>query len=188
MSQTSGTPSNLVLIGMRCTGKSSVGRLASEALSMGFADADVLLAERAGRSIREIFEQDGEAAFRALESDLVRELAAGSGQVIATGGGVVLDSGNVRALRAGGFVVHLAATPEIIHERIVQDTDRADQRPALTAAAGSLEEVRTVWAAREALYRAARHAEVSTQSDPVHVVARRVVELFKRQGADQSRT
>ena len=94
---------NLVLIGLRGTGKSTVGRLLAERLQRPFFDTDTLVQQRAGKTIREIFEQDGEAAFRALESAVVRECAQQRNAVLATGGGAVLDPQNTAALRAGRF-------------------------------------------------------------------------------------
>ena len=118
---------NLVLIGMRCTGKSSAGRIAAERLGLTLVDTDAQVVRRAGKSIREIFESGGEAAFRSLEAAAVAEAASRGGQVIATGGGVVLNADSVKALRASGVVVHLIASPETIHARMLADEARAEQ-------------------------------------------------------------
>src|SRR5689334_10550234 len=98
---------NVVLIGLRGSGKSTVGSILAARLKWAFCDTDVLIQRRSGLTVHEIFEQRGEQAFRELESSVVRECASGSEKVIATGGGAVLDPLNVAAMRQNGFVVHL---------------------------------------------------------------------------------
>lgn len=115
---------NIILIGFMGTGKSTVGRLLAEKLGMRFVDMDQLIEERERRSISEIFAVDGEQHFRALESDLVRELALESGLVIATGGGVVLDPRNIETFERCGLVVCLNASPETILARVESDNCR----------------------------------------------------------------
>lgn len=93
---------NLVLIGMPGSGKTTVGRLLSDRLGREFLDCDEELVRQTGQSIPAIFAQRGEAEFRRLEAGLIRRLAAKQGCVIATGGGAVLDSENVRRLKQNG--------------------------------------------------------------------------------------
>lgn len=98
---------NLVLIGMPSCGKTTVGRKLAARMGREFWDTDAWVVRKAGRSIAEIFEQEGEAAFRRLEREAVAEAAKKSGVVIATGGGAVLDEGNVQALRQNGALFFL---------------------------------------------------------------------------------
>ena len=95
---------NLVLIGMPGCGKTKVGKELSKRLHMPAVDTDQMIVEAAGRSIPEIFSGDGEAVFRDMETAAVRKAAAMSGTVIATGGGVVLRSENMEALRENGVI------------------------------------------------------------------------------------
>ena len=97
----------LVLIGLRGTGKSTVGRVLAGRLEWPCFDTDTLVQERAGMSIRALFEQQGEAAFRRLESEVVQECAGQDRVVIASGGGAILNSENVAALKQDGFVVRI---------------------------------------------------------------------------------
>lgn len=83
-----------------------------------FVDTDHLIEKRAGMSVKQIFETQGEAAFRRLETEIAGELGAGEGMVIATGGGLMLNPANVRALEATGAVFCLAARPEEILQRV----------------------------------------------------------------------
>ena len=93
---------NLVLIGMPGSGKTTVGRLLADQLGREFLDCDEALVRQTGKSIPAIFAQDGEAEFRKLESELIRQLALKQGCVIATGGGAVLSAENVRRLKQNG--------------------------------------------------------------------------------------
>src|SRR6185295_15197346 len=100
---------NLVLTGLRGSGKSTVGRILAERLGWEFRDTDEVVQAFAGMTIRELFEQRGEGEFRKLECAAVKECASCDRTVIATGGGAILDATNVVALRLRGYVVHLTA-------------------------------------------------------------------------------
>lgn len=115
---------NLVLVGFMGTGKSAVGRRLAPQLQLEFIDMDDLIESRQGMPISQIFAKQGELAFRVIERNLVRELAPPQGRVIATGGGVVLDSENVRDFQAGGLVVCLKAEPKIIFQRVASNRRR----------------------------------------------------------------
>jgi shikimate kinase len=149
------------LVGPRGSGKSTVGRLLADRLGWGFADADVLLEERAGRSIREIFATEGESGFRDRESATLHELAERRDHVIATGGGVVLREQNRARMTSRGAIVYLTACVDVLWQRMQQDVTTAERRPAL--AGGGREEVALVVAAREATYRSCAHLVVSTE-------------------------
>ena len=100
-----GQMQNIVLIGMPGCGKTTLGKALAARLGRPFYDADTVLEQRAGRSIPEIFRCDGEAAFRALETQTLAELGKCSGAVIATGGGCVTRPENAPLLRQNGRVV-----------------------------------------------------------------------------------
>src|SRR5262249_43218407 len=108
----------IFLIGLRGSGKTTVGPILADRLGLPFRDADVLIELRAGRSIREIFASDGESAFRDLEEQMLNELIAGGPAVIATGGGVVLRETNRTRMRAAGRIVWLTADPEMLWSRM----------------------------------------------------------------------
>ena len=95
---------NIVLIGMPSSGKSTVGRLLASRLGQRFVDTDELITERIGMSIAEYFEKYGEAKFREVECEVIREFATESSIIIATGGGAVLCPENVSALKQGGRI------------------------------------------------------------------------------------
>ncbi|KHE90431.1 MAG: shikimate kinase [Candidatus Scalindua rubra] len=123
---------NIVLIGFRGTGKSTVGRLLANRLERDFVDSDKYIESATGKTIKSIFEEDGEESFRKIEADTIAELSKADNKVISAGGGAVLKEENVRNLKDNGFLVLLEATPEIIHNRITQDEKTTQQRPSLT--------------------------------------------------------
>jgi shikimate kinase len=163
-------PQNLFLIGYRGTGKSTVGPLVAARLGWAFVDADELTEATAGMSIKEIFAKEGETGFRNREAATLAELASRTNHVIATGGGVILRESNRAVLRKSGFVVWLSATPEAAWERIQADAATAARRPNLTVA-GGLDEVCTLLATREPLYRAAANVEIRTDGLSPEAVA-----------------
>ncbi len=109
---------NIILTGFMGTGKSTIGRTLAQRLDMTFVDTDALIEERCGCCVADIFARQSEAAFRAMEADLVAELAARQGLVIATGGGLVMNPDNVQKLEASGRIFCLTATAEEIFQRI----------------------------------------------------------------------
>jgi shikimate kinase len=144
---------NVFLIGYRGSGKTTVAAALAGRLSWPWIDADVELERRAGKSIKQIFAEQGEKAFRDLESAVVAELAAGDQRVIALGGGAVLREQNRQAIAGRGPVVWLTATPEVLFERISADATTTERRPNLTAA-GGIAEIRSLLAQRAPVYQA----------------------------------
>lgn len=115
---------NLVLVGPMGAGKTSIGRRLAERFGLPFVDADREIEAHTGASVSTIFDCEGEAGFRAREGAILAELLAGSGQVLATGGGAVLAPGNRQLLRERGFVVHLHADVEAQLARLARDRTR----------------------------------------------------------------
>ena len=169
----------LALIGARGTGKSTVGRVVAARLGLPFADADVELEARAGRSIASIFAEAGEPAFRDWEERVLDELTSGPACVLATGGGVVLRESNRRRLRQFGRVVWLSADPAAIAVRLAADPRGLADRPALTAA-GTLAEIAAIVAARASLYREAADEVIDTEGRNAEEVAEAVLDLWRR--------
>ena len=118
---------NLIITGFMGTGKSSIGAAVARRLDRPFVDMDAVIEQRAGKSIRQIFEEEGEAVFRGLETDLCRELAQQRDTVIATGGGALVDPVNRQLLSESGVVICLTAAPEEVLARV----GRGDKRPLL---------------------------------------------------------
>ena len=121
---------NILLIGYRCTGKSTVARLVAERLHRDWIDADREIERRRGQTIAEIFAEIGESGFREIETSVVIDLTQRSQQIIALGGGAILRAKNRDAIRAGGAVFWLQASPETIAHRL--DWNSAKHRTAKT--------------------------------------------------------
>lgn len=174
---------NLVLIGLRGSGKSTVGRILAERIKWAFVDTDGIVEERAGVTIRELFDKSGEAAFRKLESETVLECAAADCTVIATGGGAVLDPANAAALKRNGFVVHLTAEPTELWRRILQDKGSLEGRPKLLAnALTGIDELKMLMRARAGFYAQVRDAEVNVEDRTPVEVADAVLVLLRAHG------
>ena len=121
---------NIILTGFMGTGKTTVGRLLAEKLNFEFVDTDVMIEEWSGKTIAEIFVEDGEQAFRQMERDTARRLGEEVGQVIATGGRMMLDPENISALNPTGRIFCLTAPPKEILRRVLED-EGGMERPLL---------------------------------------------------------
>jgi shikimate kinase len=168
----------IVLIGLRCSGKTTIGRAVAAKLEWDFVDADEELVARAGRTIADIFATDGEGAFRELEKRTLADLCARARVVIATGGGAVLDPENVRVMREGALVVHLDAPTDVLWRRMQTDPATGEQRPALTDLDGKAE-MEAVASKRAALYEAARHVVIDTDELDAEAAAAAIVEALQ---------
>lgn len=120
---------NVVLIGYRACGKSTVGKLLAEKLKFAFLDTDLMIEENAGMTIKKIVAGHGWDYFRAGEKEVIQKLAQKNECVIATGGGAVLDEENVALLKKTGVVVWLNASLADIIERLQEDANAEDSRP-----------------------------------------------------------
>ncbi len=108
---------SVALIGFMGTGKTAVGRRLAERLGKDFVETDAIIEQRAGKPIADIFREDGELAFRELEIAAIKEIAGRRNQVVAGGGGVVLNWLNIQRLQGDAVVVLLTATPAVILRR-----------------------------------------------------------------------
>src|SRR5438552_2779942 len=117
---------NIFLIGYRGTGKTTVAQCLAKQLGWRFVDSDRFLEERHGRSIRQIFAEEGEAGFRDKEGMVLEGICHERRQVVATGGGVVLRPENRTLLRAGGWTVWLTADAPTIYRRLEEDSSSWD--------------------------------------------------------------
>ena len=160
----------IVLIGYRGTGKTTVARLLAEQLSLDWIDADVEIERRAGKSIAEMFADEGESAFRDLETEVIALLTSRKNLVVATGGGAVMREQNREALAAADEIVWLKADAETISLRVSVDATSTSRRPNLTAT-GGIDEIRELLALREPIYRLSATCQVDTVGkSPTEVV------------------
>ena len=165
---------NIFLVGLMGAGKTTVGRLLARRLKLRFYDSDQEIERRCGVKVPLIFEIEGEAGFRAREEQLVAELTALEGIVLATGGGAVLAVASRRDLSARGTVVYLHARPEDLYERVRQDRNRP-----LLATADPLSRLRELHAERDALYREVAHLILDTGAQSAQVLARELLDKLQ---------
>jgi len=176
---------NLVITGFVGTGKTTVGRRLAARLGWPFLDFDEEIARRAGRTIPEIFDREGEAAFRALEAALCAEWSAPRGWVLATGGGTCVSPANRAALQAGGHLFFLYADLEEVARRLAGAADRPLLRvPPGETLRGRLD---ALWRAREAAYREIPHWVDTTGRSPDEI-AEEILERYRRlEGSEWAR-
>jgi shikimate kinase len=107
-----------------CTGKSKTGKIVSEKLKMSFFDTDALIERKTGFLISDIFKRFGEADFRQMEAETVKEVSEKKSVVISCGGGAVLNPVNIVNLKKKGIIINLYASPEVIHNRLKCENNR----------------------------------------------------------------
>lgn len=159
---------------MMGAGKSTVGRVLARRLKWRFIDSDHEIERRCGVKIPVIFEIEGEAGFRARETQIIAELTALEGVVLATGGGVVLSEVNRRHLGAQGTVVYLWARPEHLFERVRQDKNRP-----LLATADPMTRLQELYTERDPLYRSVADLVIETGTQSVQALTRDLLERLK---------
>lgn len=167
---------NVVLIGMMGSGKTTIGRLLAAKAGMEFVDLDELVERQAGMTVSEIFDKYGEQYFRDRESEILAELASLRHAVIATGGGIVLRAENRQRLRELGLVVWLDAPPEELFQRIGDDSSRP-----LLARSHPLKRLTQLLHERRDLYAETSHIHLdTTEHTPEEIVDRLIEELRER--------
>jgi shikimate kinase len=170
----------MILLGYRGSGKTTIGKQLAERMRTSFVDTDALVVEMAERTIREIFEQKGESYFRDLESLAVRSTCKQQSviaPIIALGGGAVLREENRKHLIASPHRrVFLKCDAQVLHDRIHADPLTAHNRPSLTHLGGGIEEIRSLLAIREPMYRAVMTDEL----DVTELDTDRAVELLQQ--------
>jgi shikimate kinase len=154
---------NIVLVGYRGTGKSTVGKVLAARLERDFVSTDAEIVKRAQRTIPEIVAQEGWDYFRDMESDICQELINRDRLVIDTGGGIILRKKNVDALKKNGVVLWLTASVETIAKRIGGE----DQRPSLTGTQSFVDEIQDLLRERTPQYRAAADHSIATDHQSI---------------------
>ena len=166
---------NIILCGMMGVGKSSVGIRIAELTGRRWYDTDIVISDRHGR-ISDIFEYYGEAHFRSLETEIVRELADKDGLIISTGGGLVLKHENNELLKRGGKIFFMRATFETLLTRVQAD----ETRPLLKDTGKTAERLGVLLAQRTPIYEAVADYIVDTDGKSVDEVAREIVALAEQ--------
>lgn len=175
---------NIVLIGYRGSGKSTVARILSKNTGMERISTDAVIEERAGMTISEYVKKYGWPAFRNLEAEVVAEVAERNGVIIDTGGGVVLRRENIESLKKKGVIFFLTAEPRILAERIKSE----NTRPSLKEGKTPWEEVEEVLKERLPFYESAADFKFDTGSTLPEDIARRIIQIFYTQGKNNNKS
>jgi shikimate kinase len=168
---------------MMGAGKTSVGRICAERLGRPFVDTDAEVEQTAGKSVGQIFEDEGEPAFRKLEhEELIRICSSDQPAVISCGGGVVQDRANRTALKMAGFVVWLQASSSVLGDRV---RPQGVVRPLISPRSGAtpVETLDRIASEREPMYLDVADATIDTNALTIDQVADRVVRAFERASA-----
>jgi len=172
---------NVFLIGYRCVGKTTVGKSIARMTGRSFIDSDKLIVQESEKSIQKIVDTEGWDAFRAMERSMLKKICKKDRQVVATGGGVVLNTDNVKEMKRSGVIVWLRATAPTILERILQDENRGNLRPALTDK-GLKDEIEETLLERRPFYENAGHFFVNTDRIGVTEISNTLIRKIKDTG------
>jgi shikimate kinase len=167
---------NIVLIGFMGAGKTSIGKILARKLNLELLETDELIQEKAGMSISQIFETAGEITFRELEIEAVKEISQKEHFVIASGGGVVLNSINIERLRQRAIIVYLYASEGEIVNRIKQDKN---PRP-LISEKNAETYVKELMKLRGPLYRHSADLIINTSNKDVELIAKNIISRLKK--------
>ena len=167
--------SSIALIGFMGAGKTVVGEALAKKLNKKFVELDSLIERRAGKSIPEIFEQDGEVAFRELEIEVTKEVSRNKNLVIACGGGLVLNKINIDRLRKESIIVYLTASPGVLLKRVLGDEG---ERPLLSVP-DKTSEIRELLRFRKPFYERAADIKIDTSKLDIDAVAEQIIKRLK---------
>jgi shikimate kinase len=167
---------NLFLVGLMGAGKTTIGRLLARRLKRSFYDSDHEIEQRCGVEIAVIFDIEGETGFRVRESQIIEELSALDGVVLATGGGAVLDPQNRKRLASRGTVLYLHALPEALHQRV-----RHDRKRPLLVTADPRARLEQLYAQRDPLYREIADWVVETGQQSATALARELIGRLRQE-------
>ncbi|MFC1704600.1 shikimate kinase [Candidatus Omnitrophota bacterium] len=168
---------NIVLVGFMGAGKTAVGKELAKRLDLTFVDLDEVIEHKEGRRICDIFTHNGEPHFRRVEKEVTREVSQKLRQVIACGGGVVLDKENVANLKKTGIVIYLKASPAVILER----TKAYAHRPLLNVE-DPREKIKELLDFRRGFYEQADHT-IDTSNATIEEVVARILEIINQEKA-----
>jgi len=167
---------NVALIGFMGAGKTVVGEALAKKLNKEFVELDSLIERKAGKSITEIFQQDGEIAFRELEIEVTKEVAKDKNLVIACGGGLVLNKINIDRLRNESIIVYLTASPRVILKRILNN---GEERPLLKTPNKALE-IQELLKFRKPFYERAADIKINTSKLDIDSITEQIISKLKQ--------
>ena len=170
---------NIVLIGMSGSGKSTVGQYIARKLNIDFLDTDDIIVSNTEKSIEYIFSHYGEIYFRELEKLVINSLGQRGNMVIATGGGIVLNSDNLEKLKNNGIIFLLQGSVETLYKNINFQNSINDQRPLLKQ--GDLKvELERMYNNREELYLKSGDYKISIDNKTINEIGNEIISIYKK--------
>lgn len=172
---------NIYLVGMMGSGKSVTGRKLAEMLGYSFWDLDIYIQEKTSRSINDLFQIEGESFFRSEEKKALAEVASKGRQVVATGGGTVLDLSNVEKMKETGTLVFLETSLEVLWERVRNKKDRP-----LLRGEDPLGNLKSIFNSRAEIYQRCADLTVNTDGLSAEAAAQKVLDKIRGSQACQA--
>ncbi|MFA6918402.1 MAG: shikimate kinase [Candidatus Gracilibacteria bacterium] len=166
---------NIILTGLRGSGKSKIGKLLSEQLSFKFIDLDKEIEKSENSTIKEIYEKHGWKYFRKKEKAEVKKLANTDNSVISLGGGTIIDPENQKILKELGTIIYLERSPEDCYKYLQKAKNK---RPPLTETADQLEELKQIYEERKPVYKKTADYTIK-RSDDLHKDVNKIIASFK---------
>jgi shikimate kinase len=163
---------SIALIGFMGSGKSTLAQSLAARSGKRLIEVDSLISETAGKSIQDIFREDGEIAFRELEIKVIKDIASGHHQIIDCGGGVPLNKINIDRLRQNAIIVWLTASPDIILSRTAI---KGNERPLLREK-HNIAEIQRMISSRELYYQAAADIKIDTSKSDISTLTETIIE------------
>lgn len=173
---------NVILLGYRGSGKSTAGRSLAQELGLNFVDVDKDICARFGnRTVAEIWATDGEPRYRKVEVEVTRDCTSKDGQVIALGGGTLMQPGAREAVDAADDTVriYLKASPQALHDRVTADKVNEGLRPALGGFNSLLDEIESMLEKREPTYTAVADFDVNVEGKSPEEVVAELLEIVR---------
>lgn len=167
---------NIVLIGMRGSGKTTIAKLLSKKLNKAYLELDNVLVKKMGLSIPKIVEKYGWDYFREKESEIVNEIPLEESVIISTGGGAILNPENIKALKTNGVLIYLDTGIKTLSKRVGTDSNR----PSLTNKDNLEDELKEVLRKREDIYKKAADLIIKTDSLTAEQTAEKIISLLER--------
>ncbi|MCM8831032.1 MAG: shikimate kinase [Candidatus Omnitrophica bacterium] len=165
---------NIYLVGFMGTGKTTIGKLLAEKIKKKFVEMDSEIEKKEGKKIVDIFKENGEAYFRRLEKELLKDLSRQTDLVVSCGGGLICDDENLEILKKTGLVINLLASPKTIYERTRFSLDR----PLLNVS-NPLDKIKELLRKRMPFYRQA-HYSIKTDNITAKEVVEKIVKILKK--------